>query len=82
MGEVESPGQDSESLSSPSSTLPLVEVTLSDWCIINFNQCLPNVYNMLDHAVQTSVSSKLAKASLSSSDSVKKYLDLFNLQEN
>ena len=34
VGEVESPGQDSESLSSPSSNPPLVDVTLSDWCII------------------------------------------------
>ena len=36
VGDVESPGQDSGSLSSPSSKPPLVDVTLSDWCITNY----------------------------------------------
>ena len=46
VGDVESPGQDSESLSSPSSKPPLVDVTLSDWCITNL---FPYFHNRKNH---------------------------------
>ena len=55
VGDVESPGQDSGSLSSPSSKPPLVDVTLSDWCITNL---FPYFHNRKNHwaCVQVKIS--------------------------